>query len=296
MIISSVLIISKRDNISTVFTKRLPRLIVPLLFWSLVYIIIDALYWNSNKNILNQIICLPFQQAAGHLWYLYFMIKLSLFGLLLVPLYYNSTFRSKAIVVGIFFVGKSLLDTIMQMSPLSLSLFDEGWIHFGIMEFLYAVFAMMLFDWFKNRMISKVAVSIGLYLGYALIVVLSWALEDSTGMPPQYFLGHLRFPDILFGSCVFLLFYSLKNQFASLGQKGRKILSTLSGISLGIYLVHPLMGWMIRDFSFLKNNGISEFLLQTPQGNIIYILTTFLASISLCFIMSQIPSVKKLVQ
>jgi surface polysaccharide O-acyltransferase-like enzyme len=70
MIISAVLIFQKQDSVNKIILQRLPRFLLLLIFWSLVYILYKILK-GTDLNFINEVCTIPFQHKYSHLWYIY---------------------------------------------------------------------------------------------------------------------------------------------------------------------------------------------------------------------------------
>lgn len=84
--ISGALLLSgnKTDDIGYMLKKRLPHLVIPLLFWSLACIVRDFYYIHKNLHIFNAeelwntVVSIIVGPAAVHLWFMYALIPIYL--------------------------------------------------------------------------------------------------------------------------------------------------------------------------------------------------------------------------
>ena len=82
--ISGAMLLSDRktDNIGFMLKSRLPRLIIPLLFWSIAYIAKDFYYIKKNLHVFDPaqlwdtLVSILASPAGVHLWFMYALIPL----------------------------------------------------------------------------------------------------------------------------------------------------------------------------------------------------------------------------
>lgn len=76
-IISGYLLLPTKDSLFIFLKKRMRRIAYPLLFWSIINILLKS--HDSLGNLLKDLFYIPFcQQANGHYWFLYSLISIYL--------------------------------------------------------------------------------------------------------------------------------------------------------------------------------------------------------------------------
>ncbi|MBL1410631.1 acyltransferase [Sphingobacterium faecale] len=83
VVISGALLLQKDENIWDFYKKRLPKLLFPFLFWTIVYLIYYFYRYTNFENLSSEKIWAITQDkllhgANAHLWYLYMIIGLYL--------------------------------------------------------------------------------------------------------------------------------------------------------------------------------------------------------------------------
>ena len=68
---------SRTANLRLLWRKRIPRLLLPLLFWSLVHVVLFR-FWGgkTTQESLDSLLAVPYKPVYGHLWYMYTLIAL----------------------------------------------------------------------------------------------------------------------------------------------------------------------------------------------------------------------------
>jgi surface polysaccharide O-acyltransferase-like enzyme len=302
MMISSVLILLKSEDIYTILRSRIPRLVITLFFWNVIYIVFRKSVYGENISILREVLTIPFEHKNGHLWYNYYLIALYLVSPLLIVFHKNSNQIQKNTIIFIFLIGKSLLDMILKISnaPIN-SLVTTGWNKFGIMELIFTLLAFVMFDLCRRNAIKTSWSVLGITIGFWLTILGSTLLYYQRGSPPQDFLSHMSFPCILFGCSSFALFYNLKERLLLLDKRILKLITIVSKLTMGIYFIHPIIQHLCRkvfDILFHDLMGFSNswnILTHYPLADLVYMFCVFLVSLLICFILSKIPYLRRVI-
>jgi len=77
--ISGFLLLGKVEPIKIFLKKRMKKIIIPLMVWSVIYILWHAYYSNSSVINLKSFYSVLFTPASYHLWFLYALIGLYLY-------------------------------------------------------------------------------------------------------------------------------------------------------------------------------------------------------------------------
>lgn len=115
VVISGALLLPRQENILDSYKKRIPRLLYPFIFWTIVYIIY-ILTRSGLWSIWPQHQILDFAKnklihgANAHLWYLYMIIGLSFAVPFLSRLVSQLSFRDIEIFLLIWFISMIVLN------------------------------------------------------------------------------------------------------------------------------------------------------------------------------------------
>ena len=274
LMISGALILSKTyESTGEYFKKRFLRILLPFLFWSIIYIVSSLFLKFINGEHLSFIEVLKFtflkfrDGASFHLWYVYLIIGLYL----IFPIIGKWLSKSNKHEIK-YFLGLWLL-TIFAHLPfikkfipnIEISYFS-GYIGFPILGYYLSKT-----NFNFNR---KKAVYILLILTGILITIFgTFFITKHKGVfyDGFYTYSYLSLNVIIFSIGIFLLF---KN-FVKLGTKATSVILFFGKYSYGIYLVHNLVLWALRGvgFSFAFINPI----IGIPITSVLcFIISTFI--------------------
>lgn len=238
--LSGSLLLSKPVPLTTFYKKRFPRLIMPVLLWSVIYIVYDGwidgnLTWS---NFMTRLIMIPFDAQTPHLWFMY-----TLFGIYLVtPVF--AMFLSKAskrdVEILLCVWGVTLCVPYLELcNPKIASVLTGNGILHNFSGFLwYAILGFYLRkynNWKINgwKFITLVVVS----FGFPLIINFSGIL------PLDVLNTQMSLSSVAMTAIPFILFKNI-----SLSQKIGGGIAQFSKYSFGIYLFHMVILKPLRPF------------------------------------------------
>jgi len=260
VMLSGYLLINKQESDSDFFKKRLSRIFIPLVFWSLFFsgwTALKLVVKGKEADIYSEIL-LGFisGQPYFHLWYIY-----------MIPFLYLIT---------------PLLRTLLKESPISniklLILFCFAFSVFNVL--LDALSYQNTSTFFGNNFLLY----IGYYLlgGYVakydvhvsvkwcgLILLLAWA-ATATGsyfFTYEYFYSYLSVNTVVASLCVFFI---IRHYF-----DGNFSFGSAAACSFGVYLVHPVF---LDLFSVVLEDQVSSLIgvvLYIPVASVIIFLLSY---------------------
>jgi surface polysaccharide O-acyltransferase-like enzyme len=302
MMISSVLILRQAEDIRKIWRVRIPKLAVTLTFWGVAYILFKKFAAGEELTVAAEILTIPFGHKDAHLWYNYYLIALYLISPMLVVFHKHSAKEQRYTVVGVFLMGKALLDMLLKIihAPVG-GLVVTGWNKFGIMELIFSLLAFMVYDACVSGKINKLAAAAGVFIGYWLMILASGIVYYQQKSPSQDFLSHVSFPAMIFGASVFALFYSYKDKFANLSARKREAIAAISKLTMGVYFIHPMIQSLSRkvfDMIYHDMMGRSyswDILVRYPLTDFVFMLGVFALSLTVCFGLSKIPYLRRVI-
>lgn len=110
VIISGYLLLKKEETTGTFYRKRIPRLVYPFVFWTIVYLVF-YFYRYTNFELLSTekigaiILDKMLHGANAHLWYLYMIIGLYLAIPFLRKILINSSKREIELFLGLWLLS-----------------------------------------------------------------------------------------------------------------------------------------------------------------------------------------------
>ncbi|RKN82185.1 acyltransferase [Paenibacillus ginsengarvi] len=278
MMISGVYILSKTDSIRKVITKRIPKVLIPLLFWSFCYALLKVFYLNESTTIWNEILQIPITHRYYHLWFIYQLIGFYLISPILAVIYHKCSNALRWYFVAIALVIPSFMDMIIRLAfPEAPTFLQINWSRIGIAELGLFFLGKLLYDYLRNHKVKNLAPTVLAILGLYGVVMCSYYMSVKFEKSYFSFFEQIRFPVLIFSIGVFSLFYSLEQRLRSVPNKIKILIRKLSTLTLGVYFVHPLA------ISLFGNSGI------------ISLMVNFIASFLFCYVLSKVPYLRRMV-
>ena len=264
-----------RFQIKRFIKSRFAKIFVPFLVWSFVYLYIKdyPFPWLKGGNSFEEFLTLFFLGDAQY--HLYFIILVIEFYLLFLVLQFAK--KEKTIIfltvlsffINYFFMrkpfdfGHDLLNTFLQDRS---SLFY--WIFYFMLGGLFAYYWNDITNWLKNN------INLNICLG--LIVIVFSVYEYNTFV--MY--SSTRISNLLFIPVIFMFlastYFALENS-----DMIRKLFVNLGNLSMGIYLVHPLV--------ILFLDGHIPIIFDRTRYVLVAYIITVLLSILIVKIIQRLP-------
>ena len=104
---SSYLLVPLRDDVETFFKRRFTRVVIPFLFWLVLYAVIPQ--WGGSWAEMDlganlKGILLNFPGIAGHLWFVYMLLGVYLLMPIISPWIKTLSKRGEEIFIGVWFL------------------------------------------------------------------------------------------------------------------------------------------------------------------------------------------------
>ncbi|MBL7712388.1 MAG: acyltransferase family protein [Chitinophagaceae bacterium] len=238
VMLSGALLLPKEHDIAGFLKKRGSRLMLPLLFWSLVYIaytIAERYSEGQHMGLTETVKFICYQLRDGsayHLWYVYMLMGIYLFVPIISKAIRHCTERQI-----LYFLGIWLLVLISKLPYLKMLQSAIDFTYFtGYLGYFVLGYYLSL-KTFKSRYILVYAATLFLAANLATFFG-TWYLTRTSGAAVQSFYENMT-PNILCSAiAIFVLFRHLGTvQQAFL----LKIRNFIARYSYGIYLVHVLV-------------------------------------------------------
>ena len=290
MMMSGYLLMSseKTTDVSSLF-KRLPRLVLPLIFWSLVAVM-WILYAQDNlnlKSIVSAAIGAIHQPVMLHLWYMYTLIAIYVIS----PFLYaglHGLKRSGHILLFSLIVLVNVQYMLHIIIPVPFNKLFEWDVLYKMQIFgghLCTFFLGYYLGTCKKRVSNRLLLMLSA-ICLCVITVGTWYLTVHNGEFDQTFQVQSEGFEVLLASCLFLYAKQNFNKTCSLLNRFVKPLAVLS---LPIYLIHNIIlsifGHYGLEYTTFAGIVFTTFLVVI----IAYLITKTIASFKpLCFIANGI--------
>jgi surface polysaccharide O-acyltransferase-like enzyme len=229
------------------FSKMFYRIILPFLFWSVVYLF--AFSWNelaSAKNMHDLMLFIGsrfMEGTASHLWYVYMIVSIYLTFPILSKWTKNAVEKEYIYFLSIWIVLIAL-DPFLSRQENSFDFsFFTGYLG-------YIVLGNYLIK--TNRKPNRIILFLLFLAALVYMIFRSYFLSMQDRQMNEKFVENLSVNVVLMAVCVYL--FVKENSFTR-GNRWRKLIDLVADNSYGIYLSHLLLLnvylWMGWSFSFI---------------------------------------------
>lgn len=249
--------------------SKIKRVIIPLLFWSVAYLVFFH-FINKQEISLTSIISKP---SAGHLWYLYTLIGVYLTMPILCSLLINTKQNIKYLILMLWFTSCVLIP----------SLKDYGFIISPYLDFStiglyqgYFFCGSVLVGIRSTRITRTIAMVIFLFMSLTILLLTRHLFEKDGLHDVRNYLNSSVFV-CLASISAFLALHgiSVKNTLI------RRFIDAQSKCVFGIYLIHLFFVYLIGQFGFsISSSNVFYFI---PLAS----LLIYIISLSLCYLMQK---------
>ncbi len=272
---------NKKIDIKTLFSKYISRILFIYVFWSIVYCVYT--YWGKMGplTLASELI-----KGHYHLWFLKTLIGLYIFVPILrtvvADVRIERYFLCLSIVVAFVipmsfpFLNDSSNDLVQkQLKTFLMSTISSNVCFFVLGHFL------------KNTMVKKTIKTVIYLLGvlsFVAVCVLTKFLSHRDAEPNMFFYNANNLFTFIEAVAIFIFLKDTK-----ISPKYHQFIINASKISLGIYILHPLMISMANDFLQFNSSSLNP-LFFIP----VFTLLIFIISYIVTYVFIRIPILRKL--
>lgn len=279
VMLTGALLLPKVYEIGEFLKKRFLRIILPFLFWSVIYIVftyyvkLSPNHEMSTLEVITWSLDLLRSGTSPHLWYIYMIIGIYLITPIISKWAQNCKENEIIYFLIIWFVALILNQPILEryITDIDVSYFSD-FIGYLVLGYYLSV------KTFKyNKFTINTIAILMIVIGVIITMAGTYYLSNRDGKFNQYFYGYMTLNTLMVSAGVFIVFKNLKTT------KSSKIIDFISKYSYGIYLVHVLV------LFYLSKCGI-DFSLMNPIFSIP--LTTLLClflSILIIYLVNKLP-------
>ena len=263
----------KNESLSIFYTKRMSKILIPLMFWAVFFLVWPHLKGagdDQELSVLGLIKTLASGKPHFHLWFLYMIISLYIFTPFFRKIISSSTRYEIIIFVTITLFFSALSAVMDKVLPSGNSLFIYWFLSYVPYFFLghliredknnySTTFLWMVF------LVSSVLTAIGCYF-----IGIRQGLNSGL-----YFYSYVSITVIPMSISILYLLKSWNKPIIS-----RKVTKTLAALTLGVYLIHPIFLEILSlyGYSATKYNPLWSVPAITVLVSVLSLCLTYLIS------------------
>ena len=282
LMLSGALLLGRDWDIRSFLSKRVPRIVKPFLFWSLVFsiLLIVASYfvpsisfvkhfaiWDMLMVFWNTLMC----KAPGSAVYWFFWMMLGVY--LIMPVFNKWVKHAELSELEYFLVIwmiSTLFDyTLMMQCPIKLSYFTSP-IGFVVLGYYLRYSERRIFN---GRLISWILIIVPA----VLMLIYSYLVVDKTIL---FEFHRYSIPVIVEATGVFCLFKT-STYLNEIPFSIKRFISSVAMCSYGMYLIHSQIIMIIRKILHLSFNFTLDYTILFVAG--------FVLSWAIIYILAKIP-------
>lgn len=282
----------KEVEIFIFLRKRLTKIIIPLIFWSIIHML--RLNWldiqQNEFSILSLIKNIYLGKVHIHLWYLYMIVGLYLVTPIIKPYVNNVKKNNLMYFIGIWFITNGIIGFSEKFTGYNIA-FNLSFFHWSIG---YFVLGFILSKYSLSKKQRKTIYFLGV-LGLIATILGTYVLtknNDGVFVPHLY---SYYAPNVMVTSiAIFILFMNIDwEKIVGKNNIVKRIISSLSNTSFGIYLVHLLVLSIISsgDMGIIVDVASFNPIIAIPLVSLI----TFIISHFVVTILQKIPLLRAIV-
>lgn len=247
LMISGALLLGKKINTTDFLKKRIWRVLLPFLFWSLIYIALNVvfkLYTGEKINVLEYVFNQLHYGSANHLWFVYMILGVYLF----VPII-NSWIVNSETNDLLYYLLIWVLTLIIALPFKTVLGFNIDLYYFsGYLGYLILGYYLSKYDFNQFRFIN-ISIFILFIIGFLITFFGTYLLTKEISVFNGSFYEYLT-PNVLFMSIAVFVFGKnliIKNVLLL------KIIYLINKYSYGIFLIHILILILLRKINIYWN-------------------------------------------
>jgi len=282
MVSGALLLSKKNESLQEFFKKRINKVLIPLILWSLIYIlfkkyIIGASYYNID--ISTYIFKAFGDKAYYHLGFLYQIIGLYMFIPIIRTVIHNA--KTKLLIYWLI-----LWIIFGMLNPFSEQLL--GYKLYDMMPMMSGLFGYMILGY----LLHKLEMNKKIYISATVLIIISTTIS----IIGTDYISHLNNKyNALFTNYIgiftmsqaigwFILLKYLSCIYID-HKWSKDIISKVSIASFGIYLIHPIILYFLQKLGLYALNGYNPLIIIP----IVFMLTIAISYIFINYIVLKIP-------
>lgn len=262
------------------FKKRVSKVAIPLLAWSIIFIVYRKFMWFEEHTWKQLIKMVLTDSVFFHLWFLYVILGLYLMTPFLRQIVKASSKQMLQYFIATWFVMSSLFPFVPKFFDFSIKL-SAGLFTTYIGYFILGAY-LILFP-LKRKWLPLLGLLAA--IGYSVTAYGTYILTmQNAGRLDGFYYLYIAPNTVVIAVFLFVLFQQFPNVF-----KPNKLIQKISAASMGIYLLHPILQLYGRRI------GFDEYWLHPVIGLPFVWVSVFFTSFMIVWIIQKIPFLNKIV-
>lgn len=286
VMISGALILSDQREYTykSFLVKRISKIFIPLLGWSILYYLFYFIQGRVELNPLQFISRFLNNGISVHFWFIYMLLGLTLISPLIKLMLKNATQKDLTYFLVLWFYASVISRVLEKMFNITFNMelfFVTDYVGYYILGYYLLTYELPLL----LRKLLYIGLVAGLLATYALTFVTTIRAE---GAFQSFWYGY-HSPNVVLVSIALFVLFKHSNFINTKELTG--ISKLLNTTSFGIYLVHMMVLKSIADFfpQFWLNNTHAAFAIPYR------VLVTVAISALIVLVMRKVPVLKNLV-
>lgn len=289
--LSGCFLINKNNLDYAKFYKKILKVFLQTIFWTLVYLLIFKIVMHQDINIIKSMFTSFFKEQVGHLWFMYPLISLYILTPFISKLYFSSNKYEKRLFLVIILIVPILLNTLQLKfwDIISIPKFSIFFPELGLF-----ILGKYLYDYREQLQSKKITFISFLSTIIAIIMIIIFAKiiiynQGISNIKPYF--DSTMLPNFFLDTSLFIFMLSINNYLVKLPDFIKHFFSLIASNTSGIYFLHMIF---IYVFPTIKLFGIyftanSGNLINMLLGSILYFVITFI----IVLIIKKIPYLNK---
>lgn len=274
--ISGALLLAKEQQMIPFYKKRFSRVAYPVLFWSVVYILIEACRASmGGTETIRRIAMVPFASQTGMMWFMYVLCGIYLVAPILSSWLTKATKREVELVLTIW-----LFTTLVPYLRVLQPLFDEMVSRTGLLFNFSGFLGYAILGFYLRKFSTLKVKSIKYLLLVAVSLCLPVAVFALPYIPKEALRGSCNIAAVSLASAIFIFFKQM-----NVSGMVEQVLINFAKYSFGIYLCHMLL---MDPFKQMLAPYHLHYAIQIPLTAIVVGCITF----ALVWLLSKVKFIK----
>ncbi len=287
--ISGFLLLTRDETLVLFFQKRVNKIILPLIVWTVFYMAWKDLFTTEQPTTLRSFITAVFTPAVAHLWFLYALLGIYLFVPILRIIVFNTSVHIRYYYILLWFLAAAIIpmfgNHLHIKSAIDLKMISgyTGYLMVGLL--------------LGNFHVSRNTAKFSLIAAILCVAVTAAGIYDLSLRAGEYDMYYCQYtsPNVVaLAVSVFILCKYAFLHFPVFHHPATIRIARMFGeTSMGIYLLHAalLAHFMRGDFGFTLSCDTSHPWLSIPVTAVV----TFVLSFGLVWLMRKNRWLRKIV-